>query len=314
MGSIDTMSKLACVSSFIAVIFIYGCGLNTIDSRGAAKMVANKYRFEYKGISISYEDQGRGQPLILLHGFGASTYSWRHIFPYFTRTYRVIAIDLKGFGLSDKPLDNGYSVSDQSRIISEFIRAHNLENVVLVGNSIGGAVSLLTYLTLSDPDAHRISKLILIDTGSYRQRLPNFISILRVPLINVLSICLTSSNFKAKMVLKEAFFDHSKITDDMVTTYGTYLSLPGASHALIKTAEQVVPSNIEEISQRYKSIQIPVLLIWGEKDKIVPLEFGRKLAGDIPNSKLVVVPNCGHVPQEECPRQTIEAMQSFLLN
>ena len=70
--------------------------------------------------------------------------------------------------------------------------------------------------------------------------------------------------------------------------------------------------NLEEISGRYKSINIPVLLIWGEKDKIVPLEIGRKLAGNIPNSKLVVVPNCGHVPQEECPIQAIEAMESFL--
>lgn len=98
----------------------------------------------------------------------------------------------------------------------------------------------------------------------------------------------------------------------MVKTYGAYLSLPGASQALIKTAKQILPSNLEEISGRYKSINIPVLLIWGEKDKIVPLEVGRKLAGNIPNAKLVVVPNCGHVPQEECPSQAIEAMESFL--
>jgi pimeloyl-ACP methyl ester carboxylesterase len=74
----------------------------------------------------------------------------------------------------------------------------------------------------------------------------------------------------------------------------------------------MLPANIEEISERYKSINIPVLLIWGDKDEIVPLEVGRKLAGNIPNSKLVIVPNCGHVPQEECPRQTIEAIESFL--
>jgi pimeloyl-ACP methyl ester carboxylesterase len=98
----------------------------------------------------------------------------------------------------------------------------------------------------------------------------------------------------------------------MVATYGSYLSLPWASQALIKTAKQMLPSNLEEISERYKSIDIPVLLIWGENDEIVPLEVGRKLAGNIPNSKLVVVPNCGHIPQEECPNQAIEAMESFL--
>ena len=309
------MTKLAYGNSLIAIIVICVCGLNAIDCRGdTASVQPRESSFEYRGISIHYEDQGQGQgqPLILLHGYGASTYSWRHVLPYFSKSYRVIAIDLKGFGLSDKPVDGDYSVLEQSRMVYEFIRVHRLENVVLAGNSLGGAVSLLTYLMQSDQGTHHISKLILIDTASYNQDLPAFISILRVPIINELSLYLTSSNFKSRMILRKAFFDHSKITEEMVATYGAYLSLPGASQALIKTAKQMLPSNLEEISERYKSIDIPVLLIWGEKDKIVPLDVGRKLAGNIPNSKLVVVPNCGHVPQEECPTQAIEAMESFL--
>ena len=307
------MRKLAYVNSLIMIIVLCVCGFNAIDGRGDATSIQpSKSRFEYKGISINYEDQGQGQPLILLHGYGASTYSWRHVSPYFSKSYRVIAIDLKGFGLSDKPVDSDYSVLEQSRMVYEFIRVHCLENVVLAGNSLGGAVSLLTYLMQSDQGTHHISKLILIDTASYQQDLPLYISILRVPIINELSLCLTSSNFKSRMTLRKAFFDHSKITEQMVATYGAYLSLPGASQALIKTAKQMIPSNLEEISERYKSIDIPVLLIWGENDEIVPLEVGRKLAGHIPNSKLVVVPNCGHIPQEECPNQAIEAMESFL--
>jgi pimeloyl-ACP methyl ester carboxylesterase len=307
------MKTLAYVTSVIAIIFIYGYGLTTINCSGdAASIQTRKSTFDYRGISINYEDQGQGQPLILLHGYGASTYSWRYVAPYFSRAYRVIAIDLKGFGLSDKPMDNDYSLLEQSRIISEFIRVHRLENVILAGHSLGGAVSLLTYLMQPGHDAPHISQLILFDTASYKQDLPDFIAILRVPVINELSLCLTSSNFKSRMILRKAFFDHSKITEEMVTTYGAYLSLPGASHALINAAKQIVPSNLEEISGRYKSIHIPVLLIWGEKDEIVPLEVGRKLAGNIPNAKLVVVPNCGHVPQEECPSQTIDAMESFL--
>jgi pimeloyl-ACP methyl ester carboxylesterase len=307
------MRKLAYATSFMVIIFICGCGLHAIDGRGgAAGIQSSKSSFEYRGISIHYEDQGQGQPLILVHGYGASTYSWRHVSPYFSKSYRVIAIDLKGFGLSDKPMDGDYSVLEQSRIISEFIRFHRLENVVLAGNSLGGAVSLLTYLMQSDQSAHRISKLILIDTASYPQDLPFFISILRVPIINELSLYLTSSNFKSRMILRKAFFDHSKIMEEMVTTYGANLSLPGASQALIKTAKQMLPSNLEKLSERYKSIAVPVLLIWGEKDEIVPLEVGRKLAGNIPNSKLVVIPDCGHVPQEECPGRAIEAMESFL--
>jgi pimeloyl-ACP methyl ester carboxylesterase len=305
--------KAAYATSLMAVIFISVCGVNTGDCRAATTGIQPRgLSFEYRGISIHYEEQGQGQPLILLHGYGASTYSWRHVLPYFSRSYRVIAIDLKGFGLSDKPTDSDYSVPEQSRMVYEFIRIHRLENVILAGHSLGGAVSLLTCLMQSDQGAHAISKLILIDTASYKQDLPLFISILTVPIINELSLSLTSSNFKSRMILRKAFFDPSKITNEMVTTYGANLSLPGASQALIKTAKQMVPSNLDEISERYKSIDIPVLLIWGEKDEIVPLEVGRKLAGNIRNSRLVVVPNCGHVPQEECPNQAIEAMEKFL--
>jgi pimeloyl-ACP methyl ester carboxylesterase len=307
------MRKSAYATLFMAAIFTCGCGFNAIDCRGeAASIQPKKFSFEYRGISINYEEQGQGQPLILLHGYGASTYSWRHVLPYFSKAYRVIAIDLKGFGLSDKPTDGDYSVLEQSRIVYEFIRVHRLENVILAGHSLGGAVSLLAYLMQSDQGAHHISKLILIDTASYPQDLPLFISILRVPIINELSLFLSSNNFKSRMILRKAFFDHSKITEETVATYGAYLSLPGASQALIKTAKQMLPSNLEEISERYKSIDIPVLLIWGENDEIVPLEVGRKLAVNIPNSKLVVIPNCGHVPQEECPNEAIEAMESFL--
>lgn len=116
------------------------------------------------------------------------------------------------------------------------------------------------------------------------------------------------------MILRKAFFNHSKITEEMVATYGAYLSLPGASQALIKTAQQILPPDLEEISGRYKNIPFPVLLISGEEYKIVPLDIGRKLAASIPNAKLVMVPNCGHIPQEECPGRAIEAMESFLSN
>lgn len=307
------MRKAAYATSLMALIFISLCGVNSVDCRAAtASPQPRESSFQYRGISIHYEERGRGLPLILLHGYGASTYSWRHVLPYFSKSYRVIAIDLKGFGLSDKPTDSDYSVLEQSRMVNEFIRVRRLENVVLAGHSLGGAVSLLACLTQSDQGGHPISKLILIDPASYKQDLPLFISILTVPIINELSLSLTSSNFKSRMILRKAFFDPSKITEEMVTTYGANLSLPGASQALIQTAKQMVPSNLEEISERYKRIDIPVLLIWGENDEIVPLEVGRKLAGNIPNSKLVVVPNCGHVPQEECPSQAMEAMETFL--
>jgi pimeloyl-ACP methyl ester carboxylesterase len=270
--------------------------------------------FNYRGIGINYEDRGCGQPLIFLHGYGASTYSWRYVLPHFSQSYRVMALDLKGFGLSDKPMDEKYSVWDQSRIIYEFILTHNLNNVILVGNSLGGAVSIFTYLMQYDNCTHYISKLILIDSAGYEQKLPNLFAILKVPVINMLAVSLINNRLKVKMVLRDVFYDDTKITEEMIAVYSGYLSLPGAYHAVIKTAEQILPPNPKEIIARYKNIMIPVLLIWGEKDEVIPLDIGKKLAESMPNSKLVVIPNCGHAPQEECPGKAIEAMEHFLSN
>jgi pimeloyl-ACP methyl ester carboxylesterase len=268
--------------------------------------------FIHDGIGIKYHELGTGDTIIFLHGFGASSYCWRHVSAALSLKYRVILIDLKGFGLSDKPLDEKYSASDQADIIINFIRKNNIQNVTLAGHSFGGAVTLLTYLKLSEEGDNPIKSLILIDSAAYKQKIPSFIAMLRIPVINKLILSILPDNFVVKWILKESFYDDKKITDEMIKTYVSLKRLPGAQYALIKTAEQLTLPHLDEITEKYKEIKAPVLIIWGREDEITPLSIGQRLEKDIPNSKLVIIPQCGHIPQEEKPSEKIQISSDFL--
>lgn len=306
--------KMILPSLALALIFIFQAPAGCFPSQQAVSSPDSQMRtFDFNGISIKYTDEGSGRPMIFLHGFGASSYSWRYLTKHFSKEYRTIAIDLKGFGLSDKPGDNRYSAGDQALIIKSFIEKNSLSNVILAGNSFGGAVSILTALDFSGPSSP-ISKMILIDSAGGKQTLPHFIALLRTPLLNRLFLFIVPPRASVRAILQEVFFDRRKISPEAVDVYASYMRLPGAHHALITTARQIVPPDLDSLIQRYGEIEIPVLVLWGDHDSVVPLSVGKMLATKMKNAKLVVLQGCGHAPQEECPEQTIQAISDFILD
>ena len=117
---------------------------------------------------------------------------------------------------------------------------------------------------------------------------------------------------KARMILRKAFYDDSKIPEEVIDVYSGYLGHKGSHHALIMTSEQIIPKDIDSLTQRYKDINIPVLVIWGRMDEIISLSIGERLAKELPKANLQVIENCGHVPQEECPEKVIALLDCFL--
>src|SRR5919106_720766 len=113
-------------------------------------------------VKLYYRDEGSGPPLLLIHGFGASTFTWRYVAPDLARTNRVIAVDLKGFGQSDKPFDERYSVYDQAELLAQLIQEKDLRDLTLVGHSFGGGVALLLALEAKERLAGRISRLRVV--------------------------------------------------------------------------------------------------------------------------------------------------------
>jgi pimeloyl-ACP methyl ester carboxylesterase len=267
--------------------------------------------FDYQGIKINYYEAGQGPPVILLHGFGACAYTWRHLAPALAGTRRVFALDLKGHGLSDKPQDGRYTVNDQAEMVAAFIRGRNLEDAVLIGNSLGGAVALMTYFQLREEQPGRIQGLVLIASAGYPQKLPWFVRLARAPVLSNLGRLLPP-RFVTGLVLRKCFYDKDKITDEMIDTYAYNGSLPGAAEALRQTALQIIPPDMEAVISRYQTVRVPTLIIWGEQDEVVPLESGRNFHRDIPGSRLVILPRCGHLPQEEEPLETRRVLQNFL--
>ena len=113
-------------------------------------------------------------------------------------------------------------------------------------------------------------------------------------------------------MLRKCYYHKDRITDEQIDTYAYYGSLPGAREAIVATAQQIVPADIEAVTSRYHTISVPVLIIWGAEDEVVPLSVGEQFKRDIPNSELVILPECGHMPPEEEPQETNRLITQFL--
>jgi pimeloyl-ACP methyl ester carboxylesterase len=314
-------SSLACAVGAAALACLgAGCGgaLPTAEVfRPPAASFASVSRYTAAGsgsapVKLHSEEAGQGPPLILLHGFGASTYTWRHVHAELARTHQAIALDMKGFGRSDKPLDEAYSALDQARLVKDFIVRRKLRRVTLVGHSYGGAVALALALELERMRPRRLDRLVLIDAAAYSQGLPPALHVLRTPYLGPLSAAVIPPTVQSTAALALAYADPSRIKAEDIEAYARPMSEPGNRHALVKTAEQIIPEHVNILTHQYRTLTRPALLIWCRNDKIVPLSNGEKLARELPKARLEVIETCGHVPHEEEPARTLELMRGFL--
>lgn len=257
------------------------------------------------------EAYGSGDPILAVHGLGASVYSWRKLKGRLPN-HKLILVDLKGHGQSPKPQDTHYSIPEQAELVLQFIREQDLKNLTLMGNSYGGAVSLLVAIRLCKEDPGRLSKLILIDSGGYNQDLPWHLKLIRTPVLGWLALHLVPPSMNTFTVLLYSYCKKRLITWEQIKAYAKSISSPGGRHALLQVAKQAVPDNFEELTAQYPTICVPTLIVWGRNDKVIPLSIGEKLDQAIPDSRLVIIEQAGHVPQEEKPEETISHIVKFL--
>jgi len=295
---------------FIVLSLLFSC--ESIEKKKTTWQDYVQNTISEEPLQLHQETYGGGDPIIFLHGLGGSLYTWRHLIGPLAPHYRLILFDLKGAGQSPKPYDDKYSMFDQGELIYRFILQNDLRKITLVGHSFGGGVTLLLALKLTQRDPSRLSRLILIDTVAYPQKLPGVIRMLRMPLVGWLGLYLIPDKTKVRNMMESMYYDDSKISPEDVAAYAAPLSLPGAKYALRQTARQIIPDNIDEITGMYPRIDVPTLIIWGQEDKIIPLGNGVRLHQAIRNSRLVVIERCGHDPPDERPAELTEAIQEFL--
>lgn len=263
-------------------------------------------------LRLAVIDKGQGRPILLLHGFATSSYTWHAIVPELAKNHRVIAMDLRGFGASDKPIDDHYSIQDQADVVQAFIEQENLRDLTIIGHSFGGGIALSLALEAERERQPRIRNIVLIDSIAYRQPMPIFFKLLQVPMLGEVSMTLVPPEIQAREGLRLAYYDREKISSQDVAEYANTLYSPAAKHALTKTIEQIIPDNIDEIALRYKTIKMPALIVWCQEDKVVPVVLGLRLHEEMGSSELALFTHCGHMPQEEKPEDTVAAIQAFL--
>ncbi len=255
------------------------------------------------------EVYGEGPPVVLLHGFGESGYSFSRIIPKLSKHFRLYVIDLKGFGVAKRVTDRHYSVYDQAVLLERFLRERRLKDVIVVGHSYGGGVALA--LALIDPA--RIRKMVLIDAAAYRQQLPKLLRWLQIPIIGPLGFYLLPARLEVMESYRYAFYDDRKIPEDIVRRYTGNLQKPGAKSLYLTVSHQLVPQDIDCVSKYYRTISVPTLIIWGANDIVIRKNKAYRLYRDLQHAQLVIIPRCGHIPHEECPEKVVKILEKFML-
>ena len=268
------------------------------DDRGAISRIA------------WYDSGGEGDPVLLIHGFAEHGCTWDALLDFLPENYRYIRIDAKGFGYSSKNDPEHLTLYDQAAFVAAFIRRLDLRNLVLVGHSMGGAISCLL---LEDGEIReRVVKLVLLDPAGMFTEVPEFIATLalvspRNPLLRF-----ANEELMVYLVMSRAYFREEKISQELIRQYAEAMRLPGARDCVIAAARHFRIPNVAGFQAGLKKRTLPALIIWGAEDRIISVEDAEKFHRCLRNSRLVVLPECGHSPQEEMPGETAGVIAEFL--
>lgn len=271
--------------------------------------IPGQRELEIHGARVSYHELGApdGQPLVLLHGYISSSYSWRDVWPALARTCRIYIVDLPGYGKSE-PLKGPWTINDYARFLNRFFEVLNLESAIVVGAQMGGSIA--AWFAAKYPE--HIKGLVLLASGATGERRTNMwlYKLVSQPILGRAMVQLFPQKLFFKR-LKAAYVNQNTTAGDSLAPY--FRSFKKTGHIQTRIALQIRESfgeNFQNFEPHLKQIVAPTLLIWGDLDPLVPLSSAHKFKRAIANSSLAVVRNCGDFPQEEYP----EVVTTHLLN
>ncbi len=255
-------------------------------------------------------EQGQGPNLVLLHGLGASSFSWRHNIGPLARHFRVVAPDLPPRGRSPAPLDGDYTVAGQIRGILDFLDRRGIERAALAGNSLGGGLALL----LARDYPERFPALILLAPAAALTRLPWIFYPLRLPFLGR-PVAALLGPWIVPPALCLIYHHRELITPEVVAGYAALFRDFRRRLALGRLCRQLdlLPlDQVEALLQKMQKIRQPVSLIWGARDRILPVRQAQWLKARLPQAQLHLLPEVGHAPQEEAPAEVNKIIIAFL--
>lgn len=262
------------------------------------------------GMNVHYRDvgvQSDSLPIVLLHGTGASLHTWQGWVDELAKTRRVITVDLPAFGLTGPNATNDYSPESYVAFTKQFIETFRIKSCVLGGNSLGGGIAWQTAAAYPE----LVTQLILVDATGYpinAKSVPMAFRLAKVPILKNLLTSITPRSVIEASV-KNVYGNPELVTEELVDRYYDLTLRPGNREAFVARMQL---DSYQDQSAKIKTLTQPTLIIWGEKDLLIPVENAKKFADDLPNNKLVIYPELGHVPMEENPQETLKAVKEFL--
>lgn len=261
-------------------------------ARAAPPPALREQQVTVLGQRIHFVEAGRGQPVILLHGLGASKETWWAILPTLAARFHVYAIDQIGFGQSDKPaLD--YKIATFVDFLDGFLASQHLPRAILIGNSLGGWVALA--FAVQHPE--KLDRLVLVDSAG-------------LPWLHPPPVDLNPASLAATRALLEAlFYDQALVSDSVVRqVFADHLR----NNDGYTVQRALTGFGAQFMDKALGTLHVPTLVVWGQDDVLIPVAAGEQLRDGIAGAMLDVIPRCGHLPQVEKPVELTRAVMAFL--
>jgi pimeloyl-ACP methyl ester carboxylesterase len=310
------MRKLLCFLIVVLAVAVAGWFLVSQDiprSTLIAKYARPPSQFVTfaDGARIHFRDQGSksASSLILIHGSNASLLTWEPWVSRLSDAFRVVTIDMPGHGLTGAVPSGDYSEQAMTNIVARLADGLGLTYFAIGGNSMGGGVAA----RFAEEYPWRVSQLILVDAVGMPVRagehIPLAFRLARVPALD-LSLLYVTPRFFVVEGLDDAIVRKAIIDDRMIDSYWDFARMQGTREV---TLHRFRAPQDDFVARNAGRILVPTLILWGEEDRLVPVEAGRRYARAIRGSKLIIYPATGHLPQEEVPDKSAADVRDFLL-
>jgi pimeloyl-ACP methyl ester carboxylesterase len=275
------------------------------------KDLKQKYTNEYSrfiavaGLSIHYRIEGKGMPLLLLHGTAASLHTWDAWVAELKSDYKIIRLDMPAFGLTGPHPKRDYAIEMYVRILHDFLQKLNIQEFCIAGNSLGGLIAW--EYALQYPK--EVKKMILIDPAGIpiKRKTPWVFTLARTPILNQI-VRYVTPRFFFENNLKQVYADDRKVTRELIDRYYELGLREGNRQAFIDRSHLSTHTNHLRLSE----LKMPILLQWGQEDSWIPVASVAKYKKAIPHLEAITYPHCGHVPMEELPKETVKDAKVFL--
>ncbi|MCW5906499.1 MAG: alpha/beta hydrolase [Chitinophagales bacterium] len=259
----------------------------------------------WRGAELHYTDEGSGFPVLMIHGFGGSYTNFSKLAELMKNDYRVIRIDLPGFGLSDFPevKENHDFLQEYRDYLSFILDTLHLDSVYVIGNSMGGAMA---WACAADhPD--KVQKIVLLDAAGYDTE-KAAAKLLMFKFKSVGKIFEKGMPlFMSWQGLQKAYFRDDELLEENVVRNNKFTNREGNLQHMLNLAKAAQFPDTAWIQQ----VQCPALIVWGVEDEIIPVEHAQRFKRDIKNSEVVLFDRCGHCPMMEEAEKTKEAAVHF---